>query len=54
MRGLLGILSLFCYEFNKLNNTGPNMLDSFNSITLNYLETVFGLQIYNFAIYTRQ
>ena len=28
MRGLPSILSLFCNEFNKFNNTGARMLDS--------------------------
>ena len=28
MRGLLSILSLFCNEFNKFNNTRARMLDS--------------------------
>ena len=31
MRGLLSILSLFRNEFNKLNNTGARLLDSFLS-----------------------
>ena len=38
MRGLLSILSLFCNEFNKFNNTGAQMLDSIYQdikITLN-------------------
>ena len=29
MRGLPGISSLFCNEFNKFNSTGARMLDSF-------------------------
>ena len=33
MRGLPSILSLFCNEFNKFNNTGARMLDSFYHIT---------------------
>ena len=28
MRGLVSILSLFCNEFNKFNNTRARMLDS--------------------------
>ena len=28
MRGLASILSLFCNEINKFNNTGVRMLDS--------------------------
>ena len=34
MRGLLSILSLFHYEFNKFNNTGAQMLDSIHHLTL--------------------
>ena len=33
MRGLSSILSLFCNEFNKLNNTRARMLDSFYHMT---------------------
>ena len=33
MRGLLSILSLFRNEFNKFNNTGARMLDSFYHMT---------------------
>ena len=34
MRGLLSILSLFHNKFNKFNNTGAGMLDSFYHIIL--------------------
>ena len=34
MRGLQSILSLFCNEFNKFNNTGAQMLDSIYHMTL--------------------
>ena len=34
MRGLPSILSLFCNEFNKFNNTGAGMLDSIYHMTL--------------------
>ena len=34
MQGLSCILSLFCNEFNKFNNTGARMLDSINYMTL--------------------
>ena len=34
MRGLPSILSLFHNEFNKFNNTGVRMLDSFYHMTL--------------------
>ena len=33
MRGLLSILSLFRYEFNKFNNTRARMLDSIYHMT---------------------
>ena len=33
MRGLPSILSLFRNEFNKFNNTGERMLDSFYHMT---------------------
>ena len=34
MRGLPSILSLFCNEFNKFNNTRAQMLDSIYHMTL--------------------
>ena len=34
MRGLPSILSLFCNEFNKFNNTRARMLDSIYHTTL--------------------
>ena len=37
IRGLSRILSHFCNEFNKLNNTRARMLDSFYHITLRIL-----------------
>ena len=33
MRGLSSILSLFCNEFDKFNNTGARMLDSYYHMT---------------------
>ena len=33
MRGLSNILSLFCYEFNKFNNTRARKLDSIYYMT---------------------
>ena len=33
MQGLPCILSLFCNEFNKFNNTGAQMLDSIYYMT---------------------
>ena len=32
MRGLPSIISLFCNKFNKFNNTGARMLDSYKII----------------------
>ena len=43
MRGLPSILSLFCNEFNKFNNTGPQMLDSIYHRTLTLLKNQFFL-----------
>ena len=37
MQGLSSILSLFCNEFNKFNNTGAWMLDSFYHTALRLL-----------------
>ena len=37
MRGLPRILSLFCNEFNKFNNTRGGMLDSIYHMTLRLL-----------------
>ena len=34
MQGLPSILSLFCNEFNKFNNTGAGILDSIYHMTL--------------------
>ena len=36
-RGLPSILSLFCNEFDKFNNTRAQMLDSIYHMTLRYL-----------------
>ena len=36
MGGLPSILSLFCNECNKFNNTGARMLDSIYQMTLKY------------------
>ena len=35
--GLPGILSLFCYKFNKFNNTRAGMLDFIYHMTLRLL-----------------
>ena len=37
MRVLPSILSPFCNEFNKFNNTGAGMLDSIDHMTLRLL-----------------
>ena len=37
MRGLPSILSLFCNDFNKFNNTRARMLDSIYHMTLSIL-----------------
>ena len=48
MLGLLSILSLFCNEFNKFNNTGAQILDSIYQMTMmtsNLLKTlIFGVK----------
>ena len=38
MRGLPSILSLFCNEFDKLNNTGARIIDSIYHMTLTLLK----------------
>ena len=39
--GLPSILSLFCNEFDKFNNTRARMLDSIYHMTLRYFEISF-------------
>ena len=41
MRGLPSILSLFCNEFNKFNNTGARMLDSIYQMTIKLFLNTF-------------
>ena len=41
MRGLPSILSLFGNEFNKINNTRAQMLDSIYHMTLKHLKIAF-------------
>ena len=41
MRGLPSILSLFYNLLNKFNNTGAQMLDSINRMTLKHLKITF-------------
>ena len=51
MRGLQSILSLF-YEYNKFNNTGAQMFDSFDHMTLILLnQSHFGVKMQDFAIF---
>ena len=46
MQDLSSILSLFRNEFNKLNNTGAQMLDSIYHMTLKWLKSHnFGMKI---------
>ena len=44
MRGLPSILLLFPSEFNKLNNTGVEMLDSIYHMTI-FVISFFGMKI---------
>ena len=44
MQGLPSILSLFHNKFNKFNNTGARMLDSFHHMALNYIKSHFWCQ----------
>ena len=45
MRGLPNILSLFCNEFNKFNNTRAQMLDSIYHMTFKLLKNrIFGVK----------
>ena len=41
MLGLPSILSLICKEFNKFNNTGARILDSFYHLMVNDYEIAF-------------
>ena len=51
MRGLLGILSFFfCNVFNKLNNTGARLLDSFYHMSLKLIKNpIFGVKTSRFC-----
>ena len=50
MRGLPSILSLFPNEFNKFNNTGARMLDSFYHMTLKLIKNgIFGVKTSRFC-----
>ena len=51
MRGFPSILSLFCNEFNKFNNTRARMLDSIYRMTFRFLwNLIFGVKRYIFVI----
>ena len=51
MRGLSSILSLFCNEFNKFNNTGARMLDSIYHMALKlFWYLISAVKRYNFGI----
>ena len=55
MRGLLSKLSLFRNEFNKLNNTGAQMLDSIYHRTLKLLKNhILGLKTSRFCHLSRK
>ena len=50
MHGLPSILSLFCNKFNKFDNTGARLLDSFYHMTLKLLENHnFGVKMLKFG-----
>ena len=51
MRGLPSILSLFRNEFNKFNNTGARMLDSFYHTRVIFYVRRIGLYLYKYRIY---
>ena len=52
MRGLPSILSRFCNEFNKSNNTGARMLDSIYHMTLRLLrDLIFEVKTLCFCHY---
>ena len=51
MRGLPRILSFFCNELNKFNNTRARMLDSFYHLTLRSFEvSLLTVKRYNIVI----
>ena len=50
MGGLQSILSLFCNELNKCNNTGTQMLDSIYRMPLKLLKNhIFGVKTSRFC-----
>ena len=55
MRGLPSILSFFCNEFNKFNNTRARMIDSIHHMTLRFFEISFlPLKCYNLLLCTQR
>ena len=51
MQGLPSILSLFRNKFNKYNNTGAGMLDSFYHMTFKILKNcIFGVKTSRFPL----
>ena len=51
IRGFPSILSLFCNELNKFNNTGARMLDSIYHTTLKlFWNHISGVKSYNCVI----
>ena len=49
MRGLPSILSFFCNDFNKFNNTGARMLDFIYHMTLYLIKNrMFGVKTLRF------
>ena len=54
MRGLPSILSLFCNEFNKFNNTGARMLDNIYHMTFKLLKNhIFGVKTSGICLFMR-
>ena len=54
MRGLSSILSFFCSDFNKFNNTVAQMLDSIYHITLKiHNNHIFGVKTSRFCHHLR-
>ena len=55
MRGLSSILSLFCNNFAKSNNTRARMLDSIYHMTLRILwNLISAVKCYNFSLCTQR
>ena len=55
MRSLASIVSLFRNEFNKFNNTGARMLDSFYHMTFKLLKLlIYGVKKSRFSTFTQR